>query len=427
MIAALLGLAAAATPIAADTLPRVTLAEALQRAARLDPNYVRALGNVDNAAWARRSALSAMVLPSLNLSADYTAYSIDQFNVGIGAQARTVATMRADARFELLTGGRKIAELARTAADQDAAEAGELQQRFLSALNTEADYYLVLSSRELVDVARERLRRANEGFVVARARVVSGAVVQTDSLQLVLELDRARIELLQAESRLRVARLQLGRRVGTGGAVDAAPLDTLPPPDIPLTLAAAINLALEQGPDYRVARANEQSAAASVRARRGSYLPQAVVSASTIGFGDDPLTRGLSRSSVTFSVSFPLWDNAQRELAFVRARTARDLARAVREDLERGAETDVTGAYEAYQTARATAEVSAHGVQVAREVYRVQEARYRAGASTILDLLDAQAGLTAAQALLVQARYAARLALAGLEAMLGRRLFGEPQ
>ncbi len=412
----------AALPSAADTLPRVTLEEALQRAARLDPNYVAALGNIQTAAWARRAALSAMVLPSLTVSTDYTAYSIDQFNVGIGAQARSIATMRADARFEVFTGGRKISDLARTAADQDAAEAGELQQRFLTALNTEADYYSVLSSRELVDVARERLRRAEEGFTIARARVVSGAAVQTDSLQLILELDGARITLLQEESNLRVARLKLGRRIGTPGPVDAAPLDTVSAPDLPLSLPDAVALALEQGPEYRVARANERSADATVRVRRAVYLPQLAVSANTIGFGQDPLSRGLSRSSVVFSLSFPLWDNAQRELTMSRARVARDLARATREDLERAAQADVTSAYEAYQTARATAEVSLHGVTVAREVYRVQQARYQAGASTILDLLDAQTGLTTAQATLVQARYAARLALAGLEAMLGRRL-----
>jgi outer membrane protein TolC len=422
VIGFLLGIVAAAIPPAADTLPQVTLAQALERAARLDPNYVRALGAVDNAAWARRAAISAMVLPSLTVSADYTTFSIDQFNVGTGQQAPAIATMRADARYELLTGGRKIATLKLTAADAEAAEAGEVQQRFLTALDTEADYYGVLSSRELVDVARERLRRAEEGFTVARARVVSGANVQTDSLQFILELDRARIALLSEESNLRVARLRLGRRIGERGGADAAPLDTLLAPALPIGMADAINEALEQGPEYRVARANEQSANAALRIRRAFYLPTLSLSANTTGFGADPFTRGLSRSSVNFNLSFPLWDNAQRELAFSRARTARDLARATREDLERAAEADVTAAYEAYQTARATAEVSAHGVLVAREVYRVQEARYRAGASTILDLLDAQTGLTEAQATLVQARYAARLALAGLEAMLGRRL-----
>jgi outer membrane protein TolC len=422
---ALLLAALALRPAADDSLPMVTLTEALQRAARLDPNYVRALGLVDNAAWARRAAWSAMVLPSLTVTTDYTNFTISQFNVGTGAQAKTSATSRLDARFELFTGFRKMADLSRTGADLESAHAGELQQRFLTALETEADYYAVLSNRELLDVARDRVRRAGEGLVVARARVVSGAAVQTDSLQLLLELDQARVELLQEEARLRVARLQLGRRVGVAHGVEAVPLDSARAADLPISLPDAISQALEQGPDYRVARANERSAEASLRARRGSYFPQAILSANTIGFGDTYLSRGLSRSSLTFSLSFPLWDNGQRELALTRARTARDLARVTREDLERSAEADVTAAYEAYQTARATTDLSTRSVLVAQENYRVQEARYRAGASTILDLLDAQSGLTEAQATLVQSRYAARLALAGLEAMLGRRLFND--
>lgn len=414
-------------PTVPDTLPVVTLAEALQRAAQLDPDYVAALGTVDNAAWARRSARIAMVLPSVNLTTDYTRFSIPQFNVGTGAPAPTNANLRLDARFELFTGLRKTAELSRTSADLESARAGVEQQRYLTALATEAAYYAVLSGRELVDVAQDRVRRAREGLVVARARVVSGAAVQSDSLQLLLELDRARVVLLQEESRLRVARLQLGRRIGTPRGVDAAPLDSARAPDLPLTLEQAISQTLEEGPEFRVVRANERSAEAALKARRGTYLPTAVLSANTVGIGDHYLSRGLSRSSVTFSLSFPIWDNAQRELAYSRARTARDLAHAIRVDLERAAEAEVTEAYEAYQTARATADLSASSLIVARENYRVQDARYRAGASTILDLLDAQSGLTAAQADLVQARYAARLALAGLEAMLGRRLFSDKE
>ena len=427
MIALVLVMAGSPHGRPVDSLPVVTLAEALQRAARLDPDYIRALGTVDNAAWARRAARAAMILPSISVSTDYTNFTIDQFNVGTGERVKSSATARIDARFELFTGFRKVSELSRTGADLEAARAGELQQRYLTALVTESAYYAVLSGRELLDVARDRVRRAEEGLVIARARVVSGAAVQTDSLQLLLELDRARVGLLQEESRLRVARLQLGRRVGTPHGVDAAPLDTARAPDLPVTREAAVRLALEQGPEFRVARATEQSTEAALRSRRASYFPQAVLSANTSGFGDKYLTRGLSRSSLTFTLSFPLWDNAQRELAYSRARTARDDARAVREDLERSAEADVTEAYEAYETARATADFNVQGLIVAQEVYRVQEARYRAGASTILDLLDAQSGLTVAQADLVQARYAARLALAGLEAMLGRRLFSDKE
>jgi outer membrane protein TolC len=62
---------------------------------------------------------------------------------------------------------------------------------------------------------------------------------------------------------------------------------------------------------------------------------------------------------------------------------------------------------------------------VATENYRVQDVRYRGGATTILDLLDAQLSLTQAQAGLVQARYVNLLTLAALEVILGERLFPE--
>jgi outer membrane protein TolC len=428
MIALLLllsaGVAAPAGP-PADTLPRITLTEALRRAARLDPNYVQAIGAVDNAAWARRAAMSAMILPSISVGTDYTSFSTSQFNVGIGAPTRTSATARIDARFELFAGGRKFATLSQTGADLEGARATEEQQRFLTALDTEADFYSVLSNHELVDVSRDRVRRAEEQLVVARARVMSGAAVQTDSLQILLELNRARVGLLQDEARLRVARLALGRRVGTPGGVDAVPLDSARAPDLPLSLVDAMTQAVEQGPEYRAARASERAAEATVRARRGSYLPSVFLSANEVTFGDNFYPVGLTRRTLTVSLSYPLWDNANRELNYARARNARELARAVRADLERAAEVDVTAAWEAYQTARATSDFSEQALIVAREVFRVQEARYRAGASTILDLLDAQSGLTQAQADLVQARYAARLALAGLEAILGRRLFSD--
>jgi outer membrane protein TolC len=102
------------------------------------------------------------------------------------------------------------------------------------------------------------------------------------------------------------------------------------------------------------------------------------------------------------------------------------VARAVREERERGATEQMAEAYNGYVTARAGIELVQVGVSASAENYRVQGARYREGASTILDLLEAQVVLGEAEAALVQARYSARLALAQIEALLGRRLF-EPR
>jgi outer membrane protein TolC len=425
MLALLLTLqlgAADAVP-ARDTVPQVTLGDALHRSARLDPDYVRALGRIDNAEWGRRAAMLAFVLPSVSVGLDETKYSQAFFNPADPATpTSTLVVGRATASYEVFS-LRKFAELGRTRAELASAEAGELEQRFQAALETESSYYDVLVNQELNRVADERVARAREGLTVARARVSSGAAVPTDSLQLVLELTRAQVEVLRQRNALRTSRLDLGRRIGAAGPVDAAPLDTAPAPELPITMAQAVQSALEQGPQYQAARANERAAEATLKSQRSDYLPTLSIGGLHQRYDTQIFPGAANVSSVTFSVSFPIWNDGQRELAASQARVDRDVARAIRQDLEGAVRRDVTRAYDGYEALRAAVELARVGVTVARETYRMQELRYRAGAGTILDFLDAQVNLAQSEADLVQARYQTRLALAGLEAILGRRLF----
>ena len=198
-------LAVLSVPVAAqDTMavtPVVTLAEALERSARLDPDYVGALGTVESAEWGRRAARLAFILPSVSVGLDVTKYSSGFFNLGTGELQSTSVTARADARYELFS-LRKLAELSRAGAALDAANADEARARFAAALLTEQEYYAVLAGHELLASAEQQVQRAEEGLKVARARVASGAVVQSDSLQLVLDLTDTGIGLPQDRERL---------------------------------------------------------------------------------------------------------------------------------------------------------------------------------------------------------------------------------
>ena len=423
IVGLLLALQAAATPpLPGGAPPRVTLDQAINRATRLDPNYVRALGQVDNAEWGRRAALAVFVLPSLTASIDATKYSTEFFNIGTNRNQAEAVNATFEARYDLFN-ARKFTDLGRTRAELEGAQAGELEQRFRTALLVESDYYAVLQNQELSRVAADRTRRAEEGLGIARARVVSGAAVQSDSLQLVLELTQARTDQLRRDASLRVSRLELGRRIGEAGPVDAEPVDTTPAPDLPLGVDEAVQLAVTQGPQYRAARASERAASAFLKGQRGQYLPRVTLIGTHLRFDDSFFPSARKVSAISLNVSLPIWDDGRRELAISQARVNRDVSRAIRDDLERAARPDVTAAFEAYVTAQATTGLSSTGVLVARENYRVQESRYRAGSTTILDVLDAQIRLTQSEADLVQSRYAARLALAGLEAILGHRLF----
>jgi multidrug efflux system outer membrane protein len=418
----LLLLQLAATPVAAtsDSAPVITLADALDRGLRLNPDYVQALGSVSEASWARTAARVAFLVPAINVSLDYTKYSSAFFNIGTFDQSSTSSTFNLDARYVLNV--RKFTELGRTAAELEAATSTEVQRRYAAALLVESAYYGALADQELVRVARERAARAEEQLGVSRARVSSGAAVQSDSLTFRLELVRARVELLRQESALRLSRLELGRRIGIDGPAAAAPLDTLPPSALPLALPDAISQALEQGPEYRTARAQVRSAEAELKARRGEYLPTLTLSAAHNRFDVTLFPNASNVSSVTLTASLPIWNNGQREADIRQARTRRDVARAFRSDLERSTLREVTAAYDGHETARAEVELAGEARTVARENYRVQDARYRAGATDVIDLLVAQNALSEAEATLVSSRYAVRLARARLEAILGTRL-----
>ena len=407
---------------AGDGAPIVTLTEARRRAASVSPTTVAARSQVETASWQRRAALADVLTPTVTAGGSYTHFSEPFFNFGTGTISPNATSATLEARYTVLGAG-KLGELKSARASLESAEASETAARFRTAMATDAAYYAVLADRELVRVANDRLRRAEEQLGVARVRVLAGEAIAPDSLQLLLEVNRAKLDVLSRDSALVTSRLRLGRQIGLSGPADAAPIDSAVPPRLPLTLDEAIAEMRLRGPDVEAARAAERRADAIVLAEREQYLPSITLGAVTGAYDAEMFPSASRRTQLAVTVSLPIWNGGQRELAVARARAERNVARAERQDSERGAAEVIAQAYHGYLTSRAGIELAISGVTVSSENFRVQRARYREGATTILDLLEAQVALSEAEARLVQARYSARLALAQIESLLGRRLF----
>lgn len=407
----------------ADSIPQVTLSEALQISAQLDPNYVAALNQIGDAEWASRAATLAFFTPFLNVSSSATKYSSEFFNIGTGELSSTIVDARAEASYDLFAGLSKINESKRARAALEQAEATEMEARFRTALLTETEYYDVITLRELANVSRERVARAQQQLAIARARVLAGGAVQSDTLQLLLELNRARVDLLRDEASLRVAREQLGRRIGLAQQVDAAPLKAEASLPLPIAEEAAAEEAVLNSPKAVAARAAEKAAEASVGIARSDYFPKVDLFGQWTAFDESFFPDAIRRTSYGVRVRLPIWDRGQRELNNRRAITQRNVAQARRSDAELEVRLEAIRSYQAYVTAREAVGIESDAVRVARENLRIQSERYRTGATTILDLLTAQVEVSQAEANLVNARQVERLALAGLEALLGRRLF----
>jgi outer membrane protein TolC len=202
-------------------------------------------------------------------------------------------------------------------------------------------------------------------------------------------------------------------------------VDSLPPPALPFTDAQAIAELRERGPDVEAARADERSADARVTAAKERYFPGLTLTGTYGAYDDQLFPDALKRSQLALGLSFPFWDGGQREVVLARANAERNVARAVRDERERSSNERMAQAILGYETARAGIGLAQVGVTAATETFRVQRARYGEGATTILDLLEAQVALSEAEGALVQSRFAARLALSQIEALLGRRVFGD--
>jgi outer membrane protein len=138
---------------------------------------------------------------------------------------------------------------------------------------------------------------------------------------------------------------------------------------------------------------------------------------SRFGWGDD---RYAYSQTVSFSLSFPFFNQGTREEQVVRSRVAEDNAQAQLRDVRLLAQQQLTQYMSAFRSAEQRVRIQLASVAAAEEDLRVQQRRYQLGASTFLDVLNSQVTLNQARAALIQARFDARVAKAQIETLTGR-------
>jgi outer membrane protein TolC len=400
--------------------------EAIEAALRHSPQIAQARGAVENAEQSTRTAWGAY-LPNLSASTGGSRRSSEIFNPTTGAMDKSAASVGYNAGLsssvDLFTGGRRGADMNRARADEVAADAGFIQQRFAVILNTKRAFFEVLKADELIRVSESRLERAQEALDAAERRAQVGSATQSDVLRAQLEVANSRQALLQARNQKTNGGFALGRLVGMTGAVGARAIGQA---EIELgsldheALAAEV---LHQAPAVRSASASADAAAASARAARSQYLPTLSASGG-YNLSNKEISFGTSNKSwnVGLSLSYPIFNRFQREANVGRANVQADIAATQLADARRAARADLERVLGALELAREQITLTEEAVRVAEEDLRLQQERYRLGVSTILDQVTSQGNLVQAEVNLINARYDLHTALAELEALLGRDL-----
>lgn len=281
---------------------------------------------------------------------------------------------------------------------------------------TAATWLLMLALHERAAVAERNLENARRVLALVASRSRAGAALPLDLAQqrgLVAQQQRALAALRQqagdAETALAVL---LGTPMAARGP-QGARLDALRVPCI--DAAGAPSALLVRRPDIARAEAQLAAADADVLAARAALLPAITLSA-TVGTGGGRFARTFDNPvySLAAGLAAPIFDGG-------RLAGAQRLAEARREELLAGYRAAIVAAFGDAQSAldgvaAIDAQAAAQAVELAeaRHAEQLSEARYRAGAETLLTLLDAQRTLYAAQDLSLQLRMArlqARVAL----------------
>lgn len=278
-----------------------------------------------------------------------------------------------------------------------------------------------LLARERIEVQEQSVNLLQEQLQTVKNRFEAGSVSQFEVLTAEVALANAQPALINARNSLRISidelRRVLGYRGGFGSDLQKVPelAGELRFEPAAYDLEAALAAAKAKRPELLRLEQLEKAREAGVSVARSGYLPQLYVTAGYEGrklaasnsFSDtrDGWTAGVSGS-------WAIFDGARTRGRVAQARAQLNQARLGVSEQTLAIEVEVRRALSSLQEAAELADAAGKVVGQATEALRLADVRYRNGAATQLDVLQARVALTEAQLNRLEANYRHTVALA---------------
>jgi outer membrane protein TolC len=409
-----LGLWAGATLQAqAPPVERVTLDEAVARALKNNPTIAAASQAVLRAEGLLQQARAA-TLPNVSAAFLNTVVDTERGFNGVVTQPRTQSTLSANFSMPVLAATRWAA--ATQARDQIAlADLATADVRKQIGVATAQTYLGIITQRRQVDVNLRALETARAHLDYSNRRLESGAGTRLNQLRAAQEVstDEARLE----NARLAVLRAQeaLGVLMAADGPVDAA---AEPSFDIPPTIDETTWVRART--DLRLQTATQRAFDRVWRDSSKDFFPTGIASFDPQGV--TPAGAFAPARTWRFAVSFsqPIFDGGQRRgLRRFREAAARasELALA---STQIQARSEVRLAQEVVRSTERAVTSLRLSAQQALEVLNITNIAFEAGATTNLEVIDAQRSARDVEASAEIAADAVRRARLDLLTALGR-------
>jgi outer membrane protein len=342
-----------------------------------------------------------------------------------------IVTNLGEARAQLVgqqpiyEGGARRAAVSRASAQLSATRARYRMAEKDVDLEVRNQYAEILAADRQIQARQEGLERLRSYRSLLESRKASGQGIAADVLRTEVRTATAQADLGEAEQRRAEARLALNDLMGRD---PRSPLSLAPLPEA-FRPAEAENSPWDAAPEVGAAEAETQSAAADLRVAEAERKPHLFARADVGFWGSDtehliPPDLKASNPGANFSdrvrrdagysfslnFSWSIWNAGAIEARIAQARLGLDQARQRRGVEWKHARLEWEKARESRMNAYRLIETLSAAIPVTRDSYLEAESRYRGGAATSLEVLDAYAASVDAAIRLSEADLRYRLA-----------------
>ncbi len=414
----------------------LTLAGAVEAAMRNSPALQAAGRDVLKARGSVNESRAAF-LPTL--SADLTLTHLDQ---GVTAQLspdQSITIVKQDQKSATVTAALPLDAFGMIRAATSLAEFQYLiarlefnRQRNQLVQDVTAAYYDVLRTEAFVTVAQQAEANARERVRVSEAHLKAGTGTKFDVVRAQTELANAEQGVLSARNRVSLAQAALNRLIGFD---QATPLKLEAPKPNPADVAPGVDVALAEA--YR-SRPEALQADVGIRAAEKGLTLATRSALPSIGLAwnlqYNPDTGAFGRKSSWAAVAratVPIFDAGVANARKQQAKAGVEGAKLGRQQALDGIALDVRQAFLDFTDASERLKVAEAGLVQATEAYRLAQVRYKAGVtmspggSPLLEISDAQTALTQAQTNQINAMYDIEIARTRLMRAMGRYAYAD--
>lgn len=405
---------------AAPEMAKVSLEEAIHRALERNITYVVARQEITRAEALVKEARSPS-FPTVIGTGIYTRLNADRtVSNNNGGTTVIAAADQLSANLALtvpLVVPQRWAQWSHAGTNVDVSRAAADDVRRQTAISVARAYLTVISEKRVIEVNERALANAKAHYDYAHTRLLGGVGNRVDDVRAEQEVMSDEAQLESSFAAIARAREALGILVGDEGPLDV--LDTFvlaegPPIDVALSEVST------RRSDVLLSHGRWKAAEQVRKDSYTDYLPFLVGTFQP--FYQNPATFSQPETGwqAQLTLTVPIYDGGLRYgLSDERAALSAE-ARAEYDALLRQARSDVRVGFEEVKRAVASYEAATRAARLAADALELANVAYRAGATTNLEVIDAERRARDAETAAVVAEDTARQARLDLLAAAGR-------